>query len=196
MPSPYKTNCFNYNKIGCKSKTDCVDKCNIEMALKECNESALFTNMDRHNNKDIYNWSKCSLLFNYSVCQEKYKSPDCINEYFSFKPFSDSPLTGHWDQMEVKWDKEFNQNLRHINISKITMVTISFGDEPDTIYTHSPQQYVVEFICFIGGVISLWTGFSIMSMYAYGKRFVLGQRVSNQKLKSLFIKRHVIDSNC
>ena len=45
-----------------------------------------------------------------------------------------------------------------------------FGDEPDTIYTHSPQQYPIEFICFIGGVISLWIGFSVISIYAYGKQ--------------------------
>ena len=50
-------------------------------------------------------------------------------------------------------------------------VFIEFNNEPDTIYTHSPQQHPVEFICLIGGIISLWTGFSIFSIYAYGKNF-------------------------
>ena len=35
----------------------------------------------------------------------------------------------------------------------LTYVKIVFGDEPDTIYNNWPQQYPVELICLIGGVI-------------------------------------------
>ena len=56
-----------------------------------------------------------------------------------------------------------------------------FGDEPNTIYTHSPQQYPIEFICLIGWMISLWTGFSVMSMYGYGKELLKGQKVKSKK---------------
>ena len=102
MPAPYKTNCLNYSEIGCKSRIDCVEKCNIEMSSRQCNGLTLTTNMDRHNNKDKYYWSNCAFQYNYSVCAEKYKSPDCINEYFSFKPFPDSPLTGNWNEIANK----------------------------------------------------------------------------------------------
>ena len=37
LPSPYKTHCFDYSKIGCKSKQDCIDKCTIQLTLKHCN---------------------------------------------------------------------------------------------------------------------------------------------------------------
>ena len=55
MPSPYKTNCFEYNKIGCKSRRDCVDRCNVEWALKHCNGSLPSgTIVDRHDDKNIF----------------------------------------------------------------------------------------------------------------------------------------------
>ncbi len=34
MPSPYKTNCFDYNIIGFKSRKDCIDSCLIEMSIE------------------------------------------------------------------------------------------------------------------------------------------------------------------
>ena len=55
MPSPYKTRFFDCNKIGCKSRTDCMDRCNVEWALKHCNGSLFSrTIIDRHDNKNIF----------------------------------------------------------------------------------------------------------------------------------------------
>ena len=82
--------------------------------------------------------------------------------------------------------------LPKYDIDSITQVKIVYNDEPDTIYTHSPQQYTVEFICFIGGVISLWTGISVISLYAYGKRFLMSQKKIKQKAKSLFKKNEKV----
>ena len=53
----------------------------------------------------------------------------------------------------------------------------------DTIYTHSPQQYPIEFICFIGGVISLWIGFSVLSMCGFGKQFYERKQNENEEIK-------------
>ena len=64
--------------------------------------------------------------------------------------------------------KSKNKNVK-ANINLISEIEIEFNSQPDTIYSHSPKQYPVEFLCFIGGVISLWTGFSVASIYAYGK---------------------------
>ena len=50
-----------------------------------------------------------------------------------------------------------------------SIIRIYVSGEPDTIIAHSPQFYPIKFICFIGGVISLWTGFSLYSLYGYGK---------------------------
>ena len=54
MSSPCKTKCEDYNKIGCKSKRDYVDRCNVEWTLKHCNGSLLSgTIIDRQNDRYI-----------------------------------------------------------------------------------------------------------------------------------------------
>ena len=185
LPSPYQTNCLNYTRIGCKSRSDCIDKCHIEMSLKQCNSLPLSTNIGpiltdihRHNDKYQFSISLCSINFNYSICEDKYNSPDCTNDYYSFKLIMDSNFENLLNE------PVFDGVLSSLNVmgklsrndsDLLTHIKIVFGDEPDTIYSHSPQQYPVEFICFIGGVISLWTGFSIISTYAKWKRFTKRQ---------------------
>ena len=189
LPSPYQTNCFDYTKIGCKARADCINKCNIERALKQCKSLPHWTNVDGHNDKDKYNnnninMSNCVVFnFNYSICEHKYKSSDCINEFFSMKLIFDAPISESYN------GKKYASHLKmvnpHIDINLLTHLKISVSDDLDTIYSHSPQQYIIEFICFVGGVISLWTGFSVLSLYTLGKRFFVGQ---NNQINSMFTR--------
>ena len=192
MPPPYQTNCENYNKFGCKSRSDCINKCNIETLLKRCNGLSLSTNVDRHNDKDIYNTSECSMKYNGSECEDKFDSSDCINEYFPFKPFSVSPLNESWTSKYLIENYLMNKTKGQFNLKAFTSVIIRFGDDPDTIYTHSPQLYFVEFLCFVGGVFALWTGFSVMSIYVHGKQFFGGQNKNSNRKAKIFIKRNAI----
>ena len=65
MPSPYKTNCFNYNEFGCKSRRDCIDQCNVKWALINCNGSLPNdTFINRHNDKDKFG----------NECDDKHKN--------------------------------------------------------------------------------------------------------------------------
>ena len=186
LPKPYQTNCFDYTKIGCKSRSDCIDKCNIERALKKCDSLPLWTNVDRHNNKDKYLSKLCNAKLNYSLCENKHKSSDCMNEYYSFKQVYSQNLNQSYEGKAFA-NHLISQNQTIVkDINLLIHVNILFGDQFDTIYNHTPQQYIVEFVCFIGGIISLWTGFSVLSIYAYGRRFFLRQ---NQQFHSLFIKR-------
>ena len=100
MPPPYKTMCFDYNKVGCKSRRDCVDRCKIEWALKNCNGSfPSETIIDRHNDNNKFN-DKCR--DNYiEYCEQKHKSPDCINEYHTTK---------------LIFDKKYKEILKDITI--------------------------------------------------------------------------------
>ena len=190
LPSPYQTNCFDYTIIGCKARADCVNKCNIERALKQCQSLPHWTNVDGYNNKDKYNNNNPNMSlcvasnFNYSICENKYKSPDCINEFFSMKVIFDAPINQSYEgKMHSSHLKSVNP---HIDINLIIHLKISVSDDLDTIYSHSPQQYIIEFICFVGGIISLWTGFSVLSLYAFGKRFFVGQ---NNQINSMFTRR-------
>lgn len=49
----------------------------------------------------------------------------------------------------------------------------------------------------IGSVISLWTGFSILSMYAYGKRFFVNSQDEKEPFKPIVIinKKIVFTNN-
>ena len=77
--------------------------------------------------------------------------------------------------------KSKNKNAK-TDINLMSMITILINKESDAKYAHSPQQHPIEFICFIGNVISLWT-FSAISMYAYGKRFYRRNQNQNEKME-------------
>ena len=100
MPSPYKTNCFDYNKIGCKSRRDCIDKCHSDYILNYCNSSVpMGTIADNHNDKDKFtNDTKC---YKTQFCEEKYKSPECINEYYTIKPIFVSKFKNVWNNKTI-----------------------------------------------------------------------------------------------
>ena len=176
MPSPYKTNCVDYNKIGCKSRRDCVDQCNVEWALKHCSGSLPSdTIIDRHNDKDIFK-DRCNDNHK-EYCEQKYKSPNCINEYYTIKLVGEKKIREVISDVLVNVVLEvFNETFKSnknakADINLITQIDINFNNEPDIIYIHTPQQYPIEFICLLGGVISLWTGFSVISLFAFGKKF-------------------------
>lgn len=162
LPAPYTTNCLDYSRIGCQSKSDCIDKCKVELNLKQCNVLPSFVNMDKSNDKHDY--GQCNKTVSYSQCEIKYNSDDCFNQYYvlTFSVF---------EVLERQNLDKLLSKHPHLNSKSITSIDIVFHNEPDTIYHHSPQQYFVEFACYIAGVISLWTGFSVMSLYAVGQTF-------------------------
>ena len=71
MQSPYKTNCFDYTKYGCKSRNDCIDKCTIELALKDWKSLPPQTFVDRHNHVDKFTEQNCIFCktFDQMFCQ-------------------------------------------------------------------------------------------------------------------------------
>ena len=106
LPSPYKTNDLNYNKIGCKSTSDCIDKCNVEWSFRHCYSLPPHIIVDRNNNKHKFNESCYDLNF----CQQKFKSPDCINEYYAIgqmiqKKFNDFISEMEYNQLLISSKK-------------------------------------------------------------------------------------------
>ena len=189
LPAPYATNCVNYSKIGCQSKSACIDKCHVEHNLNECNVLPSFVNMDKSNDKDIYDASKCKDGIDKSVCEKMFQSDDCFMEHYIMKTVIDNVLEDKDLDFLSKNYSEYNSNL-------VTSIEIVFNNNPDTIYTHSPQQYFVEFACYIGSVIALWFGISVMSLYAYGKMFLLKNITQikeskfNQKRQKISLERN------
>ena len=190
MPAPYATNCFDYSKIGCQSKSECIDQCKVEINLRECDVLPSFVNMDKSNDRDKYEASDCKESIEKSICEGRFTSNDCFMEHYTLKTVINDEIRKHDEKAEFlsKHYPQYNSNL-------VTSIDIVFHDDPDTIYSHSPQQHFVEFACYAGGVIALWTGFSIMSLYGYGKTFLINnfshfnksnQRRSTNSRGSLF----------
>ena len=68
MPSPYKTNCLDYNEIGCNSRVDCVYKCRTELKL-------YYHNISYIKYGDIFIFPNYDTL----TCENKYKSTALMN---------------------------------------------------------------------------------------------------------------------
>ena len=101
-----------------------------------------------------------------------------MNEYYEIKHISKENYKEKIDEENIANSilERFNSSTFKLNknhFDKITFIEIDFSGQPDTIYMNTPLQKPVEFNCFIGGIISLWTGFSMLSIYAYGKRFFI-----------------------
>ena len=123
MPSPYKTNCFDYNKIGCKSRRECYDRCNVEWALKHCNSLPTNTILDKNNeiNKILKNFNQAH------ECNEKYNWSDCIDEYYTIKPLSVTQLNTHQDRGLFSlcihyYNKQNYKNLAENDIKSISII--------------------------------------------------------------------------
>ena len=74
------------------------------MTVKKCNSLPANINVDRNN---IYNYTyiDCGISFtrNFTIiCNEKYKSPDCINEYYSFGTTEDISFNDGFGQESIE----------------------------------------------------------------------------------------------
>lgn len=156
------------------------------MSLKRCNSLPLQTNVDVHNDKHQYKLS-CNESLDFSFCPNKYNSPDCAKEYYSFKSINSFHLS-----------QDFNSEKFSLNLDKrgmksdfilFTKVEIISDDEPNTIYIHSPQQYLAELIFFVGQIIILWVGFYAILRYVHVKLFMdQRKKQSKQETDSLSSK--------
>lgn len=185
MPPPYRTNCINYARLGCKSRNDCIDKCKIAISLKNCNSLPLQTNFNVQNDKYQYKLSSCNDNLDFSFCLHKYKLPDCTKEYYSFKSINSFNLNGDFNSEKFS---SLNLNKRGMknDVNLFTKVQIVPDDEPSTIYIYSPHQYLGEFIFLVGQIIILWLGFYVILRYVYVKLFIdQRKKQSKQETDSL-----------
>ena len=93
--------------------------------------------------------------------------PDhCFMEHYIMKTVIDNVLGDKNLDFLSKNYTEYNSNL-------VTSIEIVLNNNPCTNYTHSPQQYFIEFACYIGSVIALWFGISVKLLYLTEKCFLV-----------------------
>ena len=175
LSKPYRTDCKQYESelnstdIYSLSRVICINQCKLRLMLDKYNCLLSGSEMiygQKYSDNHICSYSiqlakgKDSLLDFYwktdQICHLECK-PDCIQEVFDI------------DLQEV--DKN-NIDLRDIfNIteddSDISYVSVYEKQFAETRHYHWPKTKLTDFLCNIGGLISLWLGLSIISIYDY-----------------------------
>ena len=110
-----------------------------------------------------HTYSGCQVNFTrdfFIICNEKYKSPDCINEYYSFGTTQDTNFNDRFSQeylqlliKSINWSNIPNIKLRENDTNLVSFVNIVYNDEPETIYHHFQRGYLltvvgVQTLCF------------------------------------------------
>jgi hypothetical protein len=124
----------------------------------------------------LYPFTSCTLLVSltffcsdYAYCnsdekrffteceQQKCSKKDCINQYFA-------PYLISKNQILIN-----KKSSKPLNPNETIGLELVASDKPVIIYKHQSQQKLVEFICYIASISTLWFEFSIFSIYSYSK---------------------------
>ena len=178
LPSPYKTDCVNYNEdTDYDSQQDCLDQCLVQLTLKHCScwpssvQSPNITQLDQvcwlvkpnqHNCTSEVE-SKC-----YGIC----KSPDCIQERYSFEVRN--------SHQRLRAGPQWVQDLKNTT-AKITILT-PFNFE--TTFIHKPEYNLIQIICYIVSLLGFWYGISVLSIYNFVSRKIKAFQRKNVKIFS------------
>ena len=148
LTKPYETNCYDFRQIGFNSRKSCFEECQLKSLEKQwLKHPGLFV-VHISSNKIMVN------MFNESNVEQREVENsvakkcrqvcplinDCYREYFTL----------------TKYDQEIYRDQNYL--------IIDVPDLPEISIRHSPKIYFEEFISFIGSLISLWFGFSIIML--------------------------------
>lgn len=194
LSHPYGSDCIDYGEIGFKSRTDCINKCLVNLSLSQCRVLPNHINVDANNNDSFIKNDKqraCQRQIRADgQCERKCHHSNCVNHYYTHKKITVKPFSDSEKQL-------LSAEYSGLKLTLMTKLVVVYADEPDTIFEHTPTQHFVEYACYTGGVISLWTGFSIISVYAYVKpvwRTYLSKRNINRR-STFFVKKIRADSD-
>jgi hypothetical protein len=167
LPFPYSTDCSHYrNKeksvINYRSKEDCIVKHLEEKEFIECgcNKRWFYGSSDGTNFSNICPKSiECKFdSKNEMKLLEKICKKDCLNEYYI---------------------KLFNNHF--INNKDYKALAIYRDEKHEILFTYLPKMNFVEYLCSVGGLVSMWFGISV---YDFVLIFV---RETKNKLIQMFV---------
>ena len=169
MAKPYETNCMDYRDVGFDSRNDCINKCRIRAFQDQWpNKWPGYYLTDNTSSQlkidDSYEMFGTNLTFDFlfgskcrPICEAR---TECYSEYYDLK-----------------------FKIRGLNFNDSNYLSVASPMVPDLIYTQSPEIHVEEFLTFIGSVVSLWFGFSIIIL----------PKILNTSYKKF--KNNIINSN-
>ena len=149
LPKPYETECFDYNTIGFNSREDCIQKCRIDELTQE------FEGWP--GDYLLYDITKFRFIYDlWSTLPKKNKSLDKLIGN-KCKEICDLGTECRKQVFEVKAIK-FPTGDRGL------IINIAPPTSPDLLTRHSPKLIFEEFVSFIGSLIGLYFGFSVMML--------------------------------
>ena len=165
----YDTNCYNYDLdykyANFNMRSDCITNCYQTAMRKLCNLKG-FVGSDQMLRRELLRAnSDMSITNRYCGGELKTKAecfnecrPDCKYKYYLF------------EKKEFKWDMghKLTIDMRHSRV-------------PDVIIKYSAQLSFISFVCNFGGLLSMWLGLSILSIFNSGLELVQNLIV-NRKL--------------
>lgn len=163
LASPYPSNCRNYREIGLFSEIDCLDSCVVQYTIGELNlwpVQVFAPGSIDLKFTDVYNSSHANL----AVVATKHCTSMC------------QQLACKTTYLEITAAKSYAP-------SKIVRVMLKPAIGVTLKSTELPKFIIVEFICYIGSVLSFWFGSSVLAINGYfvsgcpaGKRCCKGHR--------------------
>ena len=150
LESPYRTDCLDYDlKTEFVSRRDCIRKCMIKKSVTECSVVAHETDVFRGepsvrfangtDETDCVN----RLGLNH-LCHKQCPHNDCFKLYIE-------PIV-------------LENNDIHDQIGNKTWIRILIPFAPKTTFTHKPSIEPIEFVCYMASTLSIWFGFSLLSV--------------------------------
>ncbi len=149
MPKPYRTNCVDYKLLGYQSKIGCIKECLKKYYIEKYGGlPAAFQFGSEYNGHFIENWPTIennlshNLLVSEKCTQKCGSNDDCYKKYINIRFI---PNDNFFPRM----------NGSH-------RILILPPTSPNLIYTHSQKLHIDEFLCYVGSLVSLWFGVSIL----------------------------------
>ncbi len=149
LSKPYPTDCIDYYiKTKFLSQKDCVRKCKIRESIDKCNAIPNQTNLFEWEIRRFYgkySVDNCSQNLDLNKkCNYFCQNMDCVKTYFTPRVVASGQIA-------------INSNM--------TIVEISIPMEPNKIYCYLPKIETIEFFCYLASILSLWFGFSFLSIH-------------------------------
>jgi hypothetical protein len=181
LPKPYPTDCIDYHiRTEFLSQKDCIRKCLIRESIDKCNAIS--------NDTKIYEWEIRSLdgkhsddncsgnVYLKNKCNKICRHKDCVKSFY--KPYVITSLPN---------------NGKDANNNKDAQILISLLMEPKRKYCYYPKIETIEFLCYLASVLSLWFGFSFLSVYTLFEKlqnWIQNKFKSNNAEKKTFSHRY------
>ncbi|XP_054153846.1 acid-sensing ion channel 1A-like [Oppia nitens] len=181
LPSPFQTNCLNYEQQNGHKLNQTKDFAAFPLSRKQCANTCVSTFSTEkcicwppelpyfHNTsldpKRKLRW--CEWRFKPAV--ELYGS--CRNKDERMKCETNCQPNCWTDNYEVSVQKlsfQFSgSEWQSEDLSTKAMISVRYGTTEHTLYKYSPLFAILDMICYVGGLVSMYTGVSLIAVYEF-----------------------------